>query len=103
MKEPWKTRQENPEVCMDTLYNCVQIIANLSVLFFPFLPFSSEKIFIWLNLKSIWQVQSVSQGYVLPEISVLFERLDKKIVDEELDKLTFQSKFDLIGGRLSCC
>lgn len=92
MKEPWKTRQENPEVCMDTLYNCVQIIANLSVLLFPFLPFSSEKMFIWLNLKNIWQVQSVSQGYVLPDISVLFERLDKKSVDEELGNLNFSKQ-----------
>lgn len=41
--EPWKARTENKEKCGNTLYNCVQIIANLAVLFQPFLPFSSQK------------------------------------------------------------
>ncbi|MDD4429430.1 MAG: methionine--tRNA ligase [Paludibacter sp.] len=85
--EPWKTRNNNPEKCNQTLFNCVQIIANLSILLEPFLPFSSEKVFEWLNLKAEWCEQWIQQGYVLPQISILFERLDKKIVDEEYGKL----------------
>lgn len=86
-EEPWKTKIDNPQKCNQTLFNCVQIISNLSVLLHPFLPFSSEKIFLWLGLNSKWKPQFVSSGYVLPEISILFERLDKSIIDEELDKI----------------
>lgn len=86
-KEPWKTRTENQAECANTLYNCVQIIANLAVLFRPFLPFSSERISNWLNLNNEWKPQHVKAGLSLPEISILFERLDKKIIDEEKKKL----------------
>ncbi len=85
--EPWKTRKISPDDCANTLYNCVHIIANVSVLLQPFLPFSSEKVFDWLSLKGEWKSQSVACGYVLPEISILFDRLDKSIIDEERQKL----------------
>ncbi|MDR1629489.1 MAG: methionine--tRNA ligase [Oscillospiraceae bacterium] len=86
--EPWKTRENNPNQCCQTLFNCVQIIANLSVLLQPFLPFSSAKVFEWLNLNNEWKAQWIQEGYVLPEISILFKRLGKKIIDEEYNKLT---------------
>ncbi|MDE6640903.1 MAG: hypothetical protein K2K63_10285 [Acetatifactor sp.] len=38
-------------------------IANLAVLLFPFLPFSSEKV-------CKWEKQSVSAGYLLPEVDI---------------------------------
>lgn len=85
--EPWKTRNSNISSCNNTLYNCVQIIANLSVLLSPYLPFSSAKIIKWLNVTSKWGMQLVAGQYKLPEIEILFDRLDKKIVDEELSRL----------------
>lgn len=85
--EPWKSRITNPDECGSTLLNCVQIIANLAVLLQPFLPFSSDKIFGWLNLSCVWKVQNVLCGYNLPEISLLFERIDKSVIDYELAKL----------------
>ncbi len=88
VNEPWKTRTENPEKCDDTLFNCVQLIANLSILLYPFLPFSSEKIFEWLNLENTWTPQTVEKGYEISEISILFARLDKSTVDFETEKLT---------------
>jgi len=87
LNEPWKTKTANIDQCSDTLFNCVQIIANLSLLLQPFLPFSSDKIFGWLNLNSLWKAQSVPCGYTLPEISILFERIDKSVIDDELAKL----------------
>ncbi len=85
--EPWKNRVTNQDKCSNTLYNCVQIIANLAVLVQPFLPFSSNKIVGWLNLDNEWKPQYVQDGFKLPKISILFERLDKKIIDEEKSKL----------------
>ena len=85
---PWKTRTENVKACKDTLYQCVQIIANLAVILAPFLPFSSDKVCKWLNISSDWSYKEVKPGYVLPEIQILFERLDKKVIEEERDKLS---------------
>ncbi|HWQ58894.1 MAG TPA: methionine--tRNA ligase [Clostridia bacterium] len=87
-KQPWKTREEAPALCNDTLFNCVQLIANLAVLLRPFLPFSSEKLFAWLGLKDSWAPQGVGAGTRLPEVSILFERLEKSVAEEEIDRLT---------------
>ena len=85
--EPWKTRSADKDKCDSTLYNCVQIIANLAVLFQPFLPFSSQKIVNWLNLNNEWKPQYVKEGQKVSSISILFERLDKKVIEEERSKL----------------
>jgi len=85
--EPWKTRVSDRDKCGNTLFNCVQIIANLAVLLEPFLPFSSQKVIDWLHLSKEWKPQYVKEGFRLPDISILFERLDKKIIEEEKSKL----------------
>lgn len=78
---PWKTRISDPNACGNTLFNCVQIIVNLSVLLAPFLPFSSERIFGWLGIDLQWRSQYICGGYKLPDISILFDRLDISVVD----------------------
>ncbi len=88
IEKPWVTVREEEDVCRNTLYNCVQIIANLAVLLQPFLPFSSREIFRWLNINEVWEKQFVPAGYQLPEIKLLFERLDKGVVEEESEKLS---------------
>lgn len=88
-KQPWTTRTTDPTACDNTLYQCVQIIANLAVLLSPFLPFSSERVCKWLNLNGRWERQSVSAGYPLPEVEVLFQRIDKKVIAIETEKLKF--------------
>ena len=85
--QPWITRTEDPQACQNTLFQCVQIIANLAVLLTPFLPFSSGKVKEWLELKNAWEKQSVPAGFALPEIGILFERIDKKVITEETEKL----------------
>lgn len=86
-RQPWVTRTADEAACKDTLYQCVQIIANLAVLLYPFLPFSSEKICRWLKITNNWEPQSVPIGYLLPEIEILFQRIDKKVIEEETAKL----------------
>lgn len=85
--EPWKTRTADPAACADTLFNCVQLIANLAALLAPFLPFSSEKVRGWLQLEACWSPQTVPAGLVLPEITILFERIDLKAIEQERAKL----------------
>ena len=86
-EQPWITRNTNKIACDNTLYQCVQIIANLAVLLSPFLPFSSEKVLKWLDISSKWERQHVASGYLLPEVEILFQRIDKKVIEEETKKL----------------
>lgn len=86
-EKPWETRGTDPAACGDTLYNCVQIIANLAVCLQPFLPFSSEKVLAWLGLDSRWAVKSVPAGLAIPQPEILFERLPPGTAEAELERL----------------
>lgn len=86
-ERPWITRTEDPARCANTLYQCVQLAANLAVLLSPFLPFSSEKVMGWLGLKAEWTPQAVPGGKHIPPAEVLFPRLDKSVVEEETSRI----------------
>lgn len=86
-EQPWITRTTDEVKCQDTLYQCVQIIANLAVLLAPFLPFSSEKVSKWLSIELNWAQKSVPAGFKLPEVEILFQRIDKKVIETESEKL----------------
>lgn len=86
-EQPWITRNTDKEKCDNTLYQCVQIIANLAVLLYPFLPFSSKKLCDWLSLECKWEKQRVSEGFIIPKVEVLFQRIDKKVIEIETEKL----------------
>lgn len=90
--KPWETRNSDILSCQSTIYNCVQLIANLAVLLTPFLPFSSETVCQWLDLSPRWEKQEVNGGTKLPQTDILFERLDKKIIEEERSKLPSVNK-----------
>ena len=92
VQQPWITRTTDRKACENTLYQCVQIIANLAVLLSPFLPFSSEKVCGWLGVNSKWEKQSVPAGYQLPEVEILFRRIDKKFINFETEKLFEQGR-----------
>ena len=86
-EQPWITRNTDESACKNTLYQCVQIIANLSVILNPFLPFSSEKVCGWLDIDNTWQRKVVGSDYKLPEIEILFKRIDKEVIEVETKKL----------------
>jgi methionyl-tRNA synthetase len=86
-EKPWVTRNTDITSCENTLFNCVQIIANLVILLAPFLPFSSSKICDWLNITNEWKPQFIKIGFIIPKPDILFERIDKKVIDEEIQKL----------------
>ena len=84
---PWNARTTYPIKCENTLYNCIQLIANLSILLTPFLPFSSTKVKNWLSLSTDWNAKYVAVGYRIPETGILFERIDKGVIEEERKKI----------------
>lgn len=87
-KQPWIQFKENREDCEKTLYTCVQIIANLSNLLTPFIPFSCDKIREFLKIKeACWKYIEKDTTVQIEQIEVLFERIDKSIIQEEISKI----------------
>lgn len=86
-EKPWLTRTGDPEHCKQTLFSCVQIIANLAVLLQPFLPFSFNQLCKSLDISTAWHWHKVPTGKSIPEPQLLFKRIDKKAEQLELERL----------------
>jgi methionyl-tRNA synthetase len=87
-KRPWAEAKENIGGCADTLYNCIQIIANLSQLLAPFIPAACERLRTILGAESAaWEFRSLEPGHALGKSEILFQRLDKRVIDEETARL----------------
>ncbi|GHV65863.1 methionine--tRNA ligase [Bacteroidia bacterium] len=84
--EPWKLIKTN-EARVNTILNLsLQIVANLSTLTEPFMPFSAQKLREFLHIQPIaWKKMGadvLSAGHKLNEAGLLFD----KIEDEEIQK-----------------
>ena len=86
-EKPWITVKEDKKACEVTIYNCINAIKSFAVLLNPFIPFSSEKVLSWLSCDNSWKYERIKPGISVAEPKILFDRLDKKIIDEELSKL----------------
>lgn len=85
--KPWVTIENDKKKCEDTIYSCIQIIANLSNLLEPFMPFSCEKIRGFLDLEEpIWSYIEKSDSRI-KDVEILFDRIDKKKAIDEVKKL----------------
>ncbi|TQR21641.1 methionine--tRNA ligase [Psychrobacillus vulpis] len=89
-EQPWKQFNENKDSCDNTLLTCVFIIVNVSQVLEPFLPFSSAKVKDMLNLGEYnWEVIQKTD-YTLKFVHPLFERVDTKLIEEEIQYLESQ-------------
>lgn len=90
--QPWKQVTEEPEACRTTIANCVYIIVNLAQLLCPFIPFSSQVLKETLKLSELgWEPVAILP-VKLDKIQPLYERIDVKTIQEEIEKLYNQSK-----------
>lgn len=86
-KQPWKQREDDPVSCEETIYNCVYLIANFAQLLEPFLPFSSERVRNTLSsVKVNWEPQNKLPNRI-DNVQPLFERIDVKQIEHEVEKL----------------
>lgn len=98
-EQPWVTIKSDTGKCKETLNTCVQIIANLSLLLDPFLPFSSARVRNILNIGSAgWKYIEIPDGLELGKVEILFERIDKKVISEEEGKLREKSQNTVTRG-----
>jgi len=83
-QKPWVQLKENREACGHTLFNCVQVIANLANMLQPFIPFSCDKIRAFLELnEASWELIAVPAYQEVRQLELLFERIDTSRIEEE--------------------
>jgi methionyl-tRNA synthetase len=90
--EPWKLIKTAPEKVAQIMNYSVQICANLALLFEPFLPFISEKLYNMLKISTLsysdaGRTDLVPAGHQIGEPEFLFEKIDDSVVEAQLKKL----------------
>ena len=90
--EPWKLAKTDMERTATILNLSLQIAANLSIAFEPFLPFSSQKLRNMLRIEGVnWDVLGrtdlLEAGHELGEASLLFEKIEDDAIQRQLDRL----------------
>ncbi len=90
--EPWKVIKTDEEKVKTILNVSLQIVADLAVLSEPFLPFTAAKLQKMLDIeKPIWadaeNTGLVKPGQQLGKPELLFERIDDKEVEAQVQRL----------------
>ncbi len=94
-KEPWATVKTDIEQAQQTIYNTLQLVNALRILLKPFLPQSSDKLAVMLNIKDEYdptvevaksgrvskyvdqfEFSKLEQGLKLGKSEILFEKLE---------------------------
>ncbi len=90
--EPWKIFKTEPEKVNEILYVSLQIVANLSILCEPFLPFTSDKLQKMLVISDLdWKdggrSDLLNKGHQIGKPELLFERIEDSTIDAQVQKL----------------
>ena len=94
--EPWKIFTDDKDRVRDILYNSIQIVANISILCEPFLPFTSQKIQKLLNMKNLYWDDSekniIPSGKKISGKSHIFSKIEDKTIEDQIKKLKLNDK-----------
>ncbi|QUG42041.1 methionine--tRNA ligase [Psychrobacillus sp. INOP01] len=91
-QKPWIQLKEEGLACKKTIATCVYIIGNAAQILSPFLPFSSEEVKDYLHIAEFsWQPINPTP-IKLQMTRPLFERIDIRVIQEELEKLKENAK-----------
>ncbi|MCQ2968958.1 MAG: class I tRNA ligase family protein [Clostridium sp.] len=83
----WELIDTNKSKCNEIIYDCIQIIANLSNLLEPFMPKTCEKIRKSLKIEeAVWRYIE-KNNIKINEIDILFHKIDKRRAIEEVNIL----------------
>ena len=89
---PWKLWKTDPKRVETILYISLQLVANLSIAFEPFLPFSSKKLREMINMteydwSELGSTDLLPAGKQLAEPELLFDKIDDEAIEAQLRKL----------------
>ncbi|KGN97031.1 methionyl-tRNA synthetase [Porphyromonas gingivicanis] len=90
--EPWKVAKSDMERVATILHVALQITANLTIAFAPFLPFSTEKLlrmlqtipFEWAQLGTS---SLLAEGHAIGEAELLFEKIEDSSIEQQIQRL----------------
>jgi len=90
--EPWIVYKTNPERVKTIMNVCLQITANLTIVFEPFLPFTMNKLRNFLNLEKLpWselgRTDLLKAGARVNTPELLFEKIEDDAIQRQVDKL----------------
>ena len=90
--EPWKLIKTDEARTATVLNLSLQIAANLSIAFEPFLPFSSAKLRDMLGMKQVdWNrlghLDLLPDEHTLGQVGLLFEKIEDTAIQGQLDRL----------------
>ena len=90
--EPWKVRKTDPKRVETILNLSLQLVANLSIAFEPFLPFSSKKLRSMINMteydwSELGSTDLLPAGKQLAEPELLFDKIEDEAIEAQLRKL----------------
>ncbi len=116
-KEPWKLVKEDKDAAAQVIYTGLRAIDSLKVMFYPFLPFSSQELHRMLgydddilgrqyvetvqeekkshivlrydfsDVKLRWEPSRLEPGRPLGPAKPLFKKLDEKIAEQEVQRM----------------
>ncbi|MBN2421356.1 methionine--tRNA ligase [Candidatus Woesearchaeota archaeon] len=113
-REPWKQRTENENKCKASMLLLVNMIKDLAILTEPFMPLTSEKIFLQLGIKKRdfsdlgkMNVLTKNKEHKINEPEVLFKKMEDKEMTALREKFAGKqsaqdefSKLDLVVGEI---
>lgn len=90
--EPWKLIKTDEERVKTILNIALQLVANLTIVAEPFIPFSTSKLKEILNLGELdWSDAGSSKllpaGHQLEQAQLLFEKIEDSTIEEQIQKL----------------
>jgi methionyl-tRNA synthetase len=91
-KAPWKAIKIDRQAAAASLFAAINVIAILKTMFYPYLPFSSQKLHEYLgfdgNVEAArWEVSLPKPGQTLRQPQALFTKYDDEIIEIETQKL----------------
>lgn len=101
--EPWKTAKTDMERTATILNIALQITANLSIVFEPFLPFSTIKLRTFLQAEDLQWSQLgafdlLTEGHMLGKAELLFEKIEDEVIEQQVQKLLDTKKANKENG-----
>ena len=91
---PWLRVRDAKDDAATSLWVATTVINCLKTMFYPFLPFSSEKLHAMIGLAGsvkdqgwCWRSDDMKPGTALPQPEPLFAKLDDSIVEQETARL----------------
>jgi len=90
--EPWKVVKTDPSRVKTIMNTALQITANLTIVFEPFLPYTTKKLRGFMNLDTFdWdqlgRTDLIASGHKINTPELLFEKIEDEAIQAQVDKL----------------